>query len=199
MALTRAELEEILAAVGSVAELVNTRHASVKERGWKEEAPSKADFVAAVLEEPNVMRRPRGHRREARGRREGRRRLAASAGLSERGNAKPVARKRPSRAVKAPVLLTGGNPRIAKADGAEPVQAYIAAMPGWKRDIGRRLDALVVRGAPGVQRAVKWSSPLYGNKQPEVRYFDIREDDALDEKLLASWIRQAAALPGWAP
>jgi hypothetical protein len=63
---------------------------------------------------------------------------------------------------KVPVLLTGGNPQIAKADGEAPVQAYIAAMPGWKRDIGRRLDALIVRTVPGVRKAVKWNSPLYG-------------------------------------
>jgi hypothetical protein len=63
---------------------------------------------------------------------------------------------------KVPVLLTGGNPQIAKADGDAPVQAYIAAMPGWKRDIGRRLDALIVRTVPGVRKAVKWNSPLYG-------------------------------------
>ena len=59
-------------------------------------------------------------------------------------------------------LLSGGNPQIAKAGGDAPVQAYIAAMPGWKRDIGKRLDALIVRKAPGVQKAVKWNSPFYG-------------------------------------
>ena len=59
-------------------------------------------------------------------------------------------------------LLSGGNPQIAKADGDAPVQAYIAAMPGWKRDVGRRLDALIVRTVPGVRKAVKWNSPLYG-------------------------------------
>jgi hypothetical protein len=60
------------------------------------------------------------------------------------------------------VLLSGGNPQIAKADGDAPVQAYIAAMPGWKREAGRRLDALIVRTVPGVRKAVKWNSPLYG-------------------------------------
>ena len=60
------------------------------------------------------------------------------------------------------VLLSGGNPQIAKADGDAPVQAYIAAMPGWKRDIGKRLDALVVRNVPDVCKAVKWNSPFYG-------------------------------------
>jgi hypothetical protein len=59
-------------------------------------------------------------------------------------------------------LLAGGNPQIAKADGDAAVQAYIAAMPGWKRDVGRRLDSLIVRTVPGVRKAVKWNSPLYG-------------------------------------
>ena len=61
-----------------------------------------------------------------------------------------------------PALLAGGNPQIAKADGDAPVQAYIAAMPGWKRDVGRRLDAIIVHTLPDVQKAVKWNSPLYG-------------------------------------
>jgi hypothetical protein len=61
-----------------------------------------------------------------------------------------------------PVLLAGGNPQIAKADGDAPVQAYIAAMPGWTSDIGRRLDALTVRNVPHVRKAVKWNSPFYG-------------------------------------
>ena len=61
-----------------------------------------------------------------------------------------------------PTLLAGGNPQIAKADADGPVQAYIAAMPGWKRDVGRRLDALIARTVPGVRKAVKWNSPLYG-------------------------------------
>jgi hypothetical protein len=59
-------------------------------------------------------------------------------------------------------LLSGGNPQIAKADGDAPVQAYIAAMPGWKRDVGKRLDALIVRNVPNVRKAVKWNSPFYG-------------------------------------
>ena len=138
----------------------------------------------------------------------------------------------PKRAAgKKPVLLSGGNPQIAKALGDAPVQAYIAAMPGWKRDVGRRLDALIVQTVPEVRKAVKWNSPFYGiegrgwfltlhcytkyvkvafvrgtslrplppgeSRQKDVRYLDIHEDDTLDEKLLASWIRQAAALPGW--
>jgi hypothetical protein len=61
-----------------------------------------------------------------------------------------------------PTLLAGGNPQIAKADGDAPVRTYIAAMPGWKRDLGRRLDALIVRTVPGVRKAVKWNSPFYG-------------------------------------
>jgi hypothetical protein len=61
-----------------------------------------------------------------------------------------------------PALLAGGNPQIAKAYGDAPVQAYIAAMPGWKRDVGHRLDALIVRTVPGVAKAVKYNSPLYG-------------------------------------
>jgi len=62
----------------------------------------------------------------------------------------------------APVLLSGGNPQIPKGYGNAPVQAYIAAMPGWKSAVGRRLDALIERAVPGVQKAVKWNSPFYG-------------------------------------
>jgi hypothetical protein len=78
--------------------------------------------------------------------------------------AKPrkTAPKSPSSKAAKPVLLAGGNPQIAKAYGDAPVQAYIAAMPGWKRDVGRRLDALIVRTVPGVRKAVKWNSPFYG-------------------------------------
>ncbi|MBT8199100.1 MAG: DUF1801 domain-containing protein [Acidimicrobiia bacterium] len=61
-----------------------------------------------------------------------------------------------------PVLLSGGNPQIPKGDGDESVEAYIAAMPGWKGDVGRRLDALIVRTAPDVSKAVRWNSPFYG-------------------------------------
>jgi len=144
-----------------------------------------------------------------------------------------VARKAAAKRVAAkPALLSGGNPQIAKAEGDAPVQAYIAAMPGWKRDVGRRIDALIVRTVPGVRKAVKWNSPFYGvegkgwflnfhcftnyvkvaffrgtslrpappgeSKHKEVRYLDIREHD-LDEAQMATWIRQAAALPGWVP
>jgi hypothetical protein len=132
-----------------------------------------------------------------------------------------------------PKLLAGGNPQIAKGDGDAPVQAYIAAMPGWKREVGRRLDALIAGTVPGVRKAVKWNSPFYGvdgqgwfinfhcfakyikvaffrgtslrplppgaSTHAEVRYLDIHEDEPLDVALLTSWIRQAAALPGWDP
>lgn len=71
---------------------------------------------------------------------------------------KAAAKKRTTRVA----LLAGGNPQIAKADGDAPVQAYIAAMPGWKRDVGRHLDALIARTVPGVRKAIKWNSPFYG-------------------------------------
>jgi hypothetical protein len=73
-----------------------------------------------------------------------------------------TAAKSKSRKVAEPVLLAGGNPQIAKGDGDAPVQAYLAAMPGWKRDVGRRLDELIVRTVPDVRKAVKWNSPFYG-------------------------------------
>jgi hypothetical protein len=82
-----------------------------------------------------------------------------AAAKAKTSNSKPKAAKR---AAAKPALLAGGNPQIAKADGDAPVQAYIAAMPGWKRDVGRRLDALIVRTVPGVRKAVKWNSPFYG-------------------------------------
>ena len=78
---------------------------------------------------------------------------------------KPAAEKvsKPAEtSAKEPVLLSGGNPQIAKADGDAPVQAYIAAMPGWKSDVGRCLDALIVRTVPNVRKAVRWNSPFYG-------------------------------------
>jgi hypothetical protein len=130
------------------------------------------------------------------------------------------------------VVLSGGNPRIAKADGDAPVQAYIAAMPLGKRDIGKRLDALIVGNVPKVRKAVKWNSPFYGiegqgwflsfhvfthyvkvsffrgtSLRPvppggtgkDARWIDIREGDQLDEAQMATWVKQAAKLPGWAP
>ena len=77
------------------------------------------------------------------------------------GKTKPKAKPGASKARPAK-LLTGGNPQIAKADGDAPVRAYIAGMPGWKRDVGRRLDALIARNVPNVRKAVKWNSPFYG-------------------------------------
>ena len=129
-----------------------------------------------------------------------------------------------------PKLLSGGNPQIPKGDGEAPVKAYIAAMPGWKRDVGRSLDELIVRTVPAVRKAVRWNSPFYGiegkgwflsfhcftryikltflngkllsppppvaSKHEDVRYFHIHRDDAVDQELLADWMRQAADLPG---
>jgi hypothetical protein len=79
-------------------------------------------------------------------------------------SAKPckAARKPKARKADKPALLSGGNPQLAKAYGEAPVRAYIAAMPGWKREVGRRLDALIARTVPGVRKAVKWNSPFYG-------------------------------------
>jgi hypothetical protein len=130
----------------------------------------------------------------------------------------------------APKLLSGGNPQIPKGEGDGPVQDYIAAMPGWKRPLGERIDRVVTKTVKDLHKAVKWNQPWYGiegdgwfmsfrcytkyvqlaffrgtsldpeppkaSKHPEVRYLDIHEDDALDEKLLRSWVEQAAALPG---
>ncbi|HSI34712.1 MAG: DUF1801 domain-containing protein [Phycisphaerae bacterium] len=77
----------------------------------------------------------------------------AATGVTKSRKAAPAAK---------PKLLAGGNPQIAKADGDAPVRAFIAAMPGWKRDVGRRLDALIVRTVPGVRKAVRWNTPFYG-------------------------------------
>ena len=79
------------------------------------------------------------------------------AGKTSKATAKPKAGEGGQ-----PVLLSGGNPQIAKGYGDAPVQAYIAAMPGWKSALGARLDALITSAAPGVRKAVKWNSPLYG-------------------------------------
>ena len=68
-------------------------------------------------------------------------------------------------AKKQPVLLSGGNPQIPKGEGNAPVQAYISAMPGWKRAVGRHLDAIITRTIPGVRKAVKWNSPFYGTEE----------------------------------
>lgn len=146
-------------------------------------------------------------------------------------NKKPKAASAKDKPVK---LLAGGNPQIAKAEGDAPVQAYIAAMPGWTRNVGKRLDALIVRNVPNVRQAVKWNSPFYGiegqgwflsfhvftqyvkvsffrgtSLQPvppggtvrsqDTRWIDIREGDDLDEAQMTTWVKQAAALPGWTP
>lgn len=79
--------------------------------------------------------------------------------MAKKTSKKSVAKAKPAAK---PNLLSGGNPQIAKADGDAPVQAYIAAMPGWKGDLGRRLDALIVRTVPNVQKAVRWNTPFYG-------------------------------------
>jgi hypothetical protein len=84
------------------------------------------------------------------------------AGKTSKKSAKVAKKTAAKRIAAKPVLLSGGNPQIAKGYGDAPVQAYIAAMPGWKRDVGRRLDALIVRTVPGVRKAVKWNSPFYG-------------------------------------
>jgi hypothetical protein len=86
----------------------------------------------------------------------------AAAKKIARNSATAVKKAAAKRVGAKPRLLAGGNPQIAKAEGDAPVQAYIAAMPGWKRDIGRRLDALIVRTVPRVRKAVKWNSPFYG-------------------------------------
>ncbi len=151
---------------------------------------------------------------------------------SKRGKSATKSKSSPKAGAKV-ALLSGGNPQVAKADGNAPVQAFIAAMPGWKRDIGKRLDALIVRAVPRVRKAVKWNSPFYGiegqgwflsfhvftryvkvtffrgaslrpvppgaSKHKDVRYVDVHEGDELDEAEWATWLKQAAALPGWVP
>ena len=89
-------------------------------------------------------------------------RVGARRGAARAAKPRKTAPKSPVRSAEKPVLLSGGNPQIAKAYGDAPVQTYIAAMPGWKRDVGRRLDALIARTVPDVQKAVKWNSPFYG-------------------------------------
>ena len=149
--------------------------------------------------------------------------------MADKTSSKPT-KASTKRAGAKPVLLSGGNPQIAKADGDAPVQAYIAAMSGWKSEVGRRLDDLIVRTVPGVRKAVRWNSPFYGvegegwflschvftryvkvtffkgaslqpvppgaGKDKDSRWIDIYED-GLDEGQLATWVRQAAAMPGW--
>jgi hypothetical protein len=90
--------------------------------------------------------------------------IRAAVAINASAKAKPrAATKSPApRKAGKPKLLMGGNPQVAKADGDAPVRAYIAAMPGWKRQVGETIDALVSRAVPGVQKAVKWNSPFYG-------------------------------------
>lgn len=147
-----------------------------------------------------------------------------------KGTVKATQKDATAREPAKPKLLSGGNPQIPKGDGDAPVRAYIAAMPGWKREVGRHLDGLIARTVPKVRKAVRWNSPFYGidgqgwflsyhcftkyikvtflngaslrplppveSKHKDVRCFHIHEDDELDEKLMASWIRQASKLPG---
>jgi hypothetical protein len=102
---------------------------------------------------------------------------AARKAVPERGSAeaakpsKAVPKPQPLEAERPVVLLSGGNPQIAKGYGDAPVQAYIAAMPGWKSGVGRRLDALVERTLPGVRKAVKWNSPFYGVEDEDRGWF----------------------------
>jgi len=158
---------------------------------------------------------PRAHARqgEAEGRGHVVRKQAAQVGHQSRvhrrreGQAPGGSEPKPVR------LLSGGNPQIAKGDGDAPVQAYIAAMPGWKSEVGRRLDALIARSLPNVRRAVKWtpyvkvtffrgtslrSVPPGASKGEGTRYMDIHEGE-LDVAQMAAWVQQAAALPGWIP
>ncbi len=79
-----------------------------------------------------------------------------------RKSSKKSAKRATERPPEQPRLLSGGNPQIPKGDGDAPVQAYVSALPGWKRDVGRRLDALVVRTVPDVRKAVRWNTPFYG-------------------------------------
>ena len=87
---------------------------------------------------------------------------ASKARAADKGQRAVATESKNSSVAAPPALLSGGNPQIAKAEGDGPVQAYIAAMPGWKRDIGHRLDALIARNVPNVRKAVKWNSPFYG-------------------------------------
>ena len=155
----------------------------------------------------------------------------AKAGAKDKLGASETTPIKVRKGEKVTVILSGGNPCIAKAEGDAPVQAYIAGMPGWKRDLGKRLDALIVRNVPNVRKAVKWNSPFYGiegqgwflgfhtftqyvkvaffrgtslrpvppgtSKGKDTRYIDIHEGDELDEAQMATWVKQAAALPGF--
>ena len=99
------------------------------------------------------------------------RKAAARRGAAKAARPRKTAPKPQSCKAAKPVLLAGGNPEIAKGYGDAPVQAYIAAMPGWKREVGRRLDALIVRTVPGVHKAVKWNPPFYGVEDEDRGWF----------------------------
>jgi hypothetical protein len=90
---------------------------------------------------------------------------------ARKGPRKQAASASPNAKPGKPVLLSGGNPQIAKGDGDVPVQAYIAAMPGWKREVGGRLDALIKQTVPNLRKAVKWNSPFYGVEDAEQGWF----------------------------
>lgn len=90
---------------------------------------------------------------------------AAKSGTPVRKMASAARTQPPAGESAPPALLSGGNPQIAKGYGEAPVQAYIAAMPGWKSGLGARLDALISAAVPGVGKAVKWNSPLYGAEE----------------------------------
>lgn len=132
-----------------------------------------------------------------------------------------------------PKLLSGGNPQVPKGDGDGPVQTFIEAMPGWKRDVGRKLDKIIEETVPDLRKGVRWNSPIYGvpgqgwfllfhvytkyvkvtffkgrqldpmppveSKHENERYYHVYEDEGVDEKQFASWVEQAAKLPGWEP
>jgi hypothetical protein len=93
------------------------------------------------------------------------------AGKTSKKQAKVAMKAATKQAAAKPTLLACGNPQIAKGYGDAPVQAYIEAMPGWKLDVGRRLDALIVRTVPRVRKAVKWNSPFYGVEDQDQGWF----------------------------
>ncbi len=188
---------------------------STKASAKKPAAPTGLE-IGAVLGDPGRMPAAKSSK-------------STKASAKKPAAAKAKTSKSTRASAKAPAVLAGGNPRIAQADGDAPVQAYIAAMPGWKRDVGRRLDALIVRNVPNVRKAVRWNSPFYGmdgqgwflglhvfthyvkvtffrgtSLRPvppggtgkDARWIDIHEDD-LDEAQMATWVQQAAAIPGW--
>ena len=149
---------------------------------------------------------------------------------SKKAPTKKATKTSPQKPMTQPLLLSGGNPQMAKGDGDAPVQAYLAAIVDWKREVARQVDALVARAVPGVAKAVRWNSPFYGvpghgwflsyhcfdkylkvvflngaslkplpptpSKVAGTRYLHLKEGEALDEKQLLSWLKQAAKLPG---